>query len=230
MSLQLFTARVNIFTLRGVVVASLDRPEHEDLARLLCTRIVDGIKNHRVYALDVDDVIEALTKTFPTAALDIFVERAETDEYMSARSIFRDLRDSRACPLQSLPDQVWMEWAEGKPQSRYVRLAEVVRFSNANDDDKAVRWSSAAEKIISAAPEPSKVLDVFLDRFWPMSYSGSQADILATRMPMIEELLHHSRPEVAAWARENAPKFADSIARVCEREAEQDTKRDERFE
>jgi hypothetical protein len=213
-----------------VVVASLDRPEHEDLARLLCTCVVDGIKNHRVYAWDVDDVIEALMKTFPTVALDIFVECDETDEYMSAWSIFRDVRGNRACPLQSLPDQVWMEWAEAKPQSRYVRLANVVKFSDASDDDKAVRWSSAAEKIISATPESSKVLDVFLDRFWPMSYSGSQADILATRMPMIEALLHHSRPEVAAWARENAPKFADSIARVREREAEQDRKRDERFE
>ena len=216
--------------LGGVVQASLYKPEHEDLARLVAGRIVDAIKSHSVNPWDVNDVIEGLMNAFPHAALDSFVERDEEDEELGSRSIFRDVREGRACPLQSVPEQVWLEWAEAKPETRYVRLAEVVRYSDAADDDKAKRWSAAAEKIISAAPEPASVLDVFLDRFSPMSWSGSRADIMATRMPMIEALMQHSRPEVVEWAKAHAATFAADVERERAHEARRDRSRDESFE
>ncbi len=216
--------------LGGVVKASLDTPEHAKLARLVAGRIVDAIKSYSVNPWDVSGVIEGLMKAIPHAALDIFVERDGEDEDLSSRWIFRDVREGRACPLQSVPEQVWLEWAKAKPETRYVRLAEVVKYSDAVDDDKAKCWSAAAEKIISAAPEPASVLDVFLERFSPMSWSGSRAEIMATRLPMIEALMQHSRPEVVQWARAHAVTFAADVGRERTDEARRDRSRDERFE
>lgn len=179
---------------------------------------------------DVNDMISALTTAYPHAALDIFVERDEADEELTARSIFRGVKEGRACPLQSVPEQTWLEWAEAKPEIRYVRLAEVVRYSDADDDDKAKCWSPAAEKIISAAPDPISVLNVFADRFSPMGWSGSRAEIMATRLPLINALQQHSRPAVVAWANAHGSIFAADVERERASEARRDRSRDERFE
>lgn len=114
--------------------------------------------------------------------------------------------------------------------SRYPRLAEVVRFSAINDDQKSEGWSPAAEKIIANAPEPAKVLGIFLDRFSPRSWSGSRADIMASRLPMIEKLSQHPRSEVVDWGKKIAPEFAQMIERERAHETRRDRSRDERFE
>lgn len=87
-----------------------------------------------------------------------------------------------------------------------------------------------AEKLIVSAPDPVKVLDIFFDRFRPTSWSGSRADILASRLPMMEALLHHQRPEVVEWVKNNIAAFEIEISRERESEAESDRKRDETFE
>lgn len=162
--------------------------------------------------------------------LDILVEQAN-DERETSRDIFRDMRENRADALQFIPQEVALEWASAKPESRYIALAEVVKYSDANDDDESLRWSVMAEIIIEAAPDPAKVLDVFLDRFPPTGgWSGELADVMASRIPLIEVLARHARPEVVAWGAENLPKFAATVERERAAEAAEGRSRDERFE
>lgn len=216
--------------LGDVIEVSLDGPAYEELARSLCTQIVDAIRSYQIYPWDIDEIIDGLVKTHPVAVLDILVEQAK-DGHETSRGIFRDIRENRNCALRLVPDEIAMQWAAAKPESRYIALAEVVKYSDANDDDKSLRWSTIAEKIIGAAPDPVAVLDVFLDRFPPTGgWSGSLADIMASRLPLIEMLARDSRPEVVAWSEANLPRFASSVEREREREAARDRNRDERFE
>ncbi|MBT9486998.1 MAG: hypothetical protein IV093_05750 [Rubrivivax sp.] len=212
-----------------VIDLAFDKPEHEDQARAFTSRILSAIRSWKVYASDLGEVITALTKTFPAVTLDILVEQAVGDEG-TGRTVFQDIRSDRACPLDHIPDDVWMAWAAQKPETRYELLARVMRFSNAGDEDHATGWSSAAMRLIEVAPEPERILDTFLQRFRPNGWSGSLADTLATRTPLIEALKHHSKPEVAAWANEHAPAFAAHIDRERAREAAEDRARDQTFE
>ncbi|MDP2680427.1 MAG: hypothetical protein Q8O85_17145 [Rhodoferax sp.] len=123
-----------------------------------------------------------------------------------------------------------MAWAAKKPETRYELLARAMRFSHAGDEDHAKGWSSAAKRLIEVAPEPVRVLDTFLLRFSPNSWSGSLADILATRMPLIEALKQHSKAEIADWANAHAPAFAASVDRQRDHEAADHRKRDQAFE
>jgi hypothetical protein len=175
------------YVLGEIIKTALDTPACEPLARQLCAAAAEAIRSSRVSSWDLHSVIEARAKVYPVTVLDVLVEEANDGE-QTARQIFRDVRDTRPCPLQSVPDATLTGWANEKPESRYIDLAEVVRFSDANEDEKSVGWSSAAMTIIEAAPEPAKALDVFFDRFMPMSWSGSRADILASRLTMIETL------------------------------------------
>lgn len=213
-----------------IVAASLTSGTHEDLARQLCLRLVEAIKRCKVYGWDFPDVIEALIKTFPVVALDCLVGEDQETGYGSARNMFRDVRDNRPCPLEAIPEKVWLDWADAEPLFRYAKLAEVIKFSKTGDDEPSTGWSDMAEKLIASAPDPVKVLDIFFDRFYPTSWSGSRADILASRLPMIEALLHHERPEVVERAKNKIPAFEAAISRERASEAESDRQRDESFE
>jgi hypothetical protein len=213
-----------------IVEASFDKPEYEHEARAFCGRILAAIKAYRLYAMDIGDVIEALTKVNPLAVLDILVEQAVEDEDVG-RAPFEALRSNRPCPLDSIAPDVWLGWAAAKPGTRFAYVAQVIGFSQGIDDEVSKGWSAAAEQIINAAPDPAKVLNVFMERFEPTGgWVGSLADIMASRSPMIEALTHHRRPEVAAWANENIAKFNDRIARKREWETSQNRSRHETFE
>jgi hypothetical protein len=159
----------------------------------------------------------------------MFVEQSIA-EGGTGRMLFDDIRSNRACPLDVMPDDVWIAWAAQKPESRYELLAQVMRFPHAGDEDRVGGWSRAAMRLIEVAPEPEKVLDRFLQRFRPNGWSGSLADTLATRAPLIEALKQHSKAEIAAWANKQAPAFAAGIDRQRAQEAAEDRARDQAFE
>ena len=203
--------------------------EYEDQVRAFCSRILSAIRSWTVHVGDLGEIITALTKTIPAVILDILVEQA-VSEGGTERTIFQDIRSDRVCPLDHVPDDVWMAWASKKPEARYELLARVMRFSNAGDEDHANGWSSSATRLIEVAPEPITVLDRFFQRFNPNGWSGSLADTLATRMPLIEVLKQHSKPKIVDWANAHAPAFAAYVAHQRGREAADHRKRDQAFE
>ena len=183
----------------------------------------------KVHASDLGEIITAITKTFPVAILDILVEQAIGEDGIG-RTIFQDIRGNRACPLDFIAEDVWMTWAAHKPETRYELLARVVRFSTTGDEDHANGWPPTALRLIEMAPKSVKVLDAFLERFRPNGWSGSLANILATRMPLIEALKQHPNPAIAAWANQHAPSYEAYVESQRAREAAEDRARDQTFE
>lgn len=212
-----------------VIKAAFDKPEYEEQARAFCTRIIAAIGSWKVSAGDLGEIIAALTKTFPVAVLDILVEQAAGEDG-TGQTLFQAIRSDRDCPLDLMPDDVWIAWAAQKPETRYELLARVIRFSNAGDEDHANGWSPAATRLIEVASESVKVLDTFLQRFRPNGWSGSLADTLATRMPLFETLKQHPKAEISAWANKQSPVFATHIDRQRAHEAVEDRTRDQTFE
>ncbi|PTQ78668.1 hypothetical protein C8R21_1412 [Nitrosospira multiformis] len=211
-----------------ILEASFHQPEHQREADAFCAKIIEAIRNHKVFAWDLDKTINALTKTFPLTVLDVLVEQA-MDDY--GLTIFQDMRSvNRSCPLDIVSDELLISWAARKPNSRYTCLARVVKFLNQGDEDDVGNWSASAEKLIEVAPEPSKVLDVFLNRFGCQGRGSSLAATLVSRIPLIESLVQHSNSEIATWAERNAPSYAAMIERQRATETAEDRARDEKFE
>jgi len=159
------------------------------------------------------------------------------------RSIFRSFHEHHACPLRKINDDVLLEWAHERPESRFLQLAEVIRpwrrteGAGANDaasDDETgpFQWTDAAIRILHEAPEPLKILSQYIENFSPSSYSGSLATILASRLSLLESLTQNANPAIAiASAATNAvTSYRDEIERVREWEASHGRNRDERFE
>lgn len=212
-----------------VIEATFDKPIFEEQARALCAKILKSVKSHKVHSWDLGEIITALAKTYPLTVLDVLVVGAGYDG-VTQQAIFQDLRPNREHPLDAIPDALRLAWARHKPHTRYADLARVTRFLNARDADHAVEWLPAADTLIAATPKPTEVLEIFLSRFRPSSWSGSLAETLSKRLPLFETLKEHSRPEVAAWAKERAPAFVALIERTRAEEARDDRRRDETFE
>jgi hypothetical protein len=214
------------FMLARLIEVSLDRPEDYPLAHELCTKIAEGMDRYLVSS-DISEILKALTKVCPRAVLDVLVENYESSR---ARSLFRDLRETRPDPLSELSEDAIIAWATEKPETRYPALAQVIRFADAGDDTSSKCWSPAAERIIELAPDVKRVLNVFLSRFQPMGWNGSRAEIMGSRVSLIQSLAGHARPEIAEWAATSLPVFEARVAQERASEATRDKDRDERFE
>lgn len=212
-----------------LIEVAFDKPEHEQQVRAFCTGILAAFKRRKIYALDLGEIITALTKTFPRIVLDLFVDQ-EIGKGRIGGSIFKDMIGARASPLDAIPEDVWMAWAAEKPETRYELLARVMRFSGGGDGKHPIGWSPAATKLIEVAPDSRKVLDTFLQRFRPNGWSGSLADTLAAMTPLIETLKEHPKAEVTVWANERAPAFAADIEQQRAQEATENRARDQTFE
>ena len=81
-----------------IVEVAFDNQEYEDQARAFCGRLLSAIRTWQVYAWDLGEIIAALTKTFPAVTLDMLVEQA-VGEDGTWQTIFQDIRNGRACPL-----------------------------------------------------------------------------------------------------------------------------------
>ena len=226
-------------TLAEVARTCLSSPADDVLAEQLCQRLLEGIAQWKVYAMDYGKLVAELGALFPRVILNVLVERS-TAAMEGRRSIFRSFREHHACPLRKINDDVLLEWAHERPESRFHQLAEVIRpwrrkESASNDDapdDETgpFQWTDAAIRLLHEAPEPLEILLQYIENFRPSSWSGSLADILASRLSLLERLTQDADPAIASAAKNAVTSYRDDIARVREGEASHDRNRDERFE
>jgi hypothetical protein len=66
--------------------------------------------------------------------------------------------------------------------------------------------------------------------FHPMRWSGSRAEFVVTRIPLIQVLSANGRPEVSARAATVQPECESRVAAERDRKTVHDKLRDERFE
>lgn len=213
-----------------ILEVSFNKPEYEDQASTFCAKIIESVKNHKVYPWELGESIAVLTKMFPCTVLDMLLESV-IGEDVAGWNILRDVSiGPRPFTLDWVPHHVWMGWAALKSDSRYMLLAQVMPFSKENDERHVSEWSYSAKKLIEIAPEPTKILDAFLSRFDSQGSNGSLAHTLAAHMPLIESLSQNSNPEIAVWAEKNTVSYAVCIERQRAAEAADARTRDEKFE
>ena len=78
--------------------------------------------------------------------------------------------------------------------------------------------------------DPIAVLEVFVHRFSPQSWSGSRAAIVELRIRLLDSLETHSNPAIANFVKEKRPQLEEEVARERKWETRRDQERDERFE
>jgi len=99
-----------------------------------------------------------------------------------------------------VPAQVLIEWCELSPPDRYPFVAASCQlFDSGKGEGDLVAVSQTAGIVLRHAPDKLAVLNEFVNRFRPRSWSGSRAEILERRFPLLQSLNPDNDPELAKF-------------------------------
>lgn len=226
--------RRDSYQLGQIANACLASSGDDRLADEVCTKLRQSIHTYDAHAWDYGDLINVFATRFPRVVLDVFVAQATGSS--SRRDLFSSLRENRPDPLDKIDEQTLLDWANEDAEVRFPALADVIRpwrkaeGQNEENEDATLVWTTSALRLIDESPAPLQVLESFYRRFEPMSWSGSRAAMMETRLQLLVRLASDARPEIAVWARNAVDAFTKRVVRERERELEWSREEDERFE
>jgi hypothetical protein len=196
----------------------------------LCRKLMNSVASREAYGFQQDELLKSVFKVQPDAALEAFFGGGDGDRKLGCE-IIRDVSHHHANPLASVPLDVLVAWCERKPRERYPLMAKVMPFFEGQTDQPSeCSWSATALAILDQAPDRVTTLRQFVCRFRPMSWSGSRAAVMETRLPLLRQLESHADPALVAFAKAEGARFKKEIDRERERETQEDKANDERFE
>jgi hypothetical protein len=141
-----------------------------------------------------------------------------------------ELDDHRNNPMSTLPDESLMEWCAGGPATRYVVAAKIVNLLTRPDEKSPLSFTSAAFKLLAAAPDKLAVLKEFTKRMRPSSWSGSLATLMEANVKALDGVDLGSDAQLATFLRSEKERLGKEVKKVRQWEADRGHERDERFE
>ena len=217
------------YGLGEIIKSCLEGDSAASPAKELCETLAKSFANYDISSMDYGYVLEALSVKQPRAFLDGFLGEDIEFNPRIARAFSEDIGKDKH-PLARIEDDIVLEWCELNPDTRYPSVAAAMQPYQADGQDGELEWTPLAQSIISNSSDPVLVLNEFKAALRPTSWSGSRAEIMQKRLPLITSLINHDKPLVAEWAAREEVKFSKEISSERKLELERDTARDERFE
>lgn len=189
----------------------------DNFAKEMCNRLYRAISDDRIYLHDGPRIMAAFFAASPIIALATFIRQDNAE-----RIGFADwLELSSSHPLESVPLNTLLDWANQEPKTRFPALASATPLFT-NRHDQPTRLSPLALSLIDAAPDKGAILDCWQHRVSQTWWPEIRIEMLDERRAALAPLMNHPEPVVASRALEWSQQLA--------REAEQERKRHERFE
>ena len=210
------------YRLAELVTVCLSDSESATEAKDLCRRVFDATTTGWAKWHNLERLIETLFGLQPLAALDCWFAGGQDERGHSDKHLFNGGEDRN--PLSVVPLPLILEWANGDPNSRFPRLAGILRAFEQKDG--VTTWSEGALALVRAAPNRAAVLRGLATQLRPRACFGSLADILERRRPLFQGFLADDDPGVRQVARETD----ESLQREIASERRGEVNRDERFE
>lgn len=170
--------------------------------------------------------LNALLETQPMAVLDALFH-ASGEKWPENRSLID--RDERN-PLSAMHHTILLEWCDDDPERRYPWIASLIRFMGQPNHDRVPAWSEQAIALLTHAPNPMEVLDVFVERFAPNEWSGSRAAIVASNAQLLDQLNPFASADLQQYGRDAKARVMRCVEAERQRETEQERRQNERFE
>ena len=217
------------YDLAGIAQVCLSGRQHGSIAATAVSRLARAVAARETYAYDNRELLKTLLKMHPSSTLDALFagEVEDEDEFANVFDRFGQPGENAA---DGISCEALVEWCSIDSKRRFPLAASIITFSNQRDGDACPVWSAQAKALLSGAPDRQSVLMTIVQRFTPMSWSGSRAALIAKNAQLLDDLSWLSSPELAAFAEGMKAGLQDEIARERQWEAQRDRARDERFE
>ncbi len=215
--------------LAAVVRTCLTEPEAAPLASEVAGRLRRAVAASDTYAFDNDNLLKALLSVQPKAVLDAIFE-ADDNEDRADIAMFDHLQNYRSNPADEISCEELISWCNQSRETRYPLAASFVTFARRNDERGPQVWSEHARALLAHAPDPERVLAEFIERFRPMSWSGSRAALIEANARLLDSLETDVSARLTTILTDARAQLARDVVREREWETAEDRARDERFE
>lgn len=167
-------------------------------ATLVCRNLNAALSSSRAYTFQFNTVLESLFRAQPVIALDEFLGNPTDDEGGSRLTNF-DFNGRS--PLEMVPQESLIAWAQVDPVIRFPRLASAIVPFTKREGEAELSWTPLAIRLLDSAPDRLAVLSTFGSHLYPHSGSGSLAQELENRRVLPRTFLSDADQRVVAWAR-----------------------------
>jgi hypothetical protein len=227
-----FNGRDNMddFRLRSIANVCLCGVEGAAAAQSLCERIKQRFADYTFRAYSYEQLLHCIFQLQPRIALGVFFGGTlQINDSDIGVDDFDSPSDRRKNPLDGVPVEEMLRWCDEKPAERYPAISRAVSYHTAPKDG-GIEWTPLAMEMLKRAPDPLAILEAFVRRFSPRSWSGSRAAIIESRLVLLDRLSELKNASFADYVTQIRPQLVDAIARERKCENERDSARDERFE
>lgn len=205
-------------------------PDSEDLAIRIATRFKQASESYETYPFVNDELLSALLGAHPIAVLDTLLGNDDQESENSGVFLFERLGRHRHSPVHVIPFESLLVWCDHNREARYPIAAELISFSRRPGADTSLTWTDQAKTLLAQAPDPKKILEVFVRRLIPRSWTGSRATAMETNAKLLDEFESLTSINLTAEVNEAKTRLAQIVAAERAREAQEDSARNERFE
>ena len=137
------------------------------------------------------NILMPFFKVFPEVALTVCYFQDSDGSYRTALRILSARLDGHGdSAVGVVSESALIEWCSESPIDRFIFAARTCKLFvwSTPGEDNVTGIASAAMGVLRNAPDKKAILDIFLERFQPMSWSGSLAVIMRQRMMLLDQL------------------------------------------
>lgn len=154
-----------------------------------CRTIAAAEEHYSVVMHLRNSTLSSLFKAYPHIALEELLPRTDGRSYLPDALVGRDEDDQRESPLRDITEEVLLAWCSQSPEENYDRAASCVPFRVEQQAGQPIAWHPLAAALLRHAPDPSRILRRFADRFDPMGGWGEQtASVIESNGQLLDSL------------------------------------------
>lgn len=208
----------------------LSGPDAVPWARLFLGAIRTGLRDLTVSRYSAPESLAAIFVAQTHLALDELVGD-DADDVEGALGRRLELAGGNtSSALKDVAVQDLIDWCRAGSDKRWLRVAPLIPAFEPDQKSGSIRWSEKLLQLLRQAPDAASVAAAIVHLVEPNSWTGSRAEVIKSRLPLLDQLADILGPEheerVAHWRR--------SIMRTIEleqrRELEEQRAQHESFE
>ncbi|TZG34018.1 hypothetical protein [Agrobacterium sp. B1(2019)] len=221
------------YDLAKIIRYSLTGEKGRSAARRLIRKLIRALTKHTITAHDFGDVVRSLLQVQPILSLDeLFPKRAKS--HAKSLRALESIGQFGKRPLDAVSAETLFEWLAVDPVSRFPLAAATVKLyekgGTETDDEQPTKWSPLAVRILREAPDQKVVLDEFVSRLYPRSWSGSYASALERGLKLLRDLSVGDQDGLQVARTGAIERLENQIRKERNDEARESREQDNRFE
>ncbi|MBB3521165.1 hypothetical protein [Rhizobium sp. BK456] len=241
-----FLARVDLSTckvddtmvdhhLGRLITFALDNTSSESLDnKILQNLLLWERSKRRKYAFRRGRQLQPFFKLRPILALNAIYQSDPDGSYRTAARLAADHDNERGSrPMEAVPLEAALEWCSVSPEDRYLFIAATCVLyapKKPGEENSDRGLSEIASEVFKAAPDKRQVLNAYIRRLMPMSWSGSRAEKLRQRLGILGDLASLVSGEDAQIVDDERTRMLKIVNEMREQEDAEERTRNETFE